>query len=648
MEAKAVFEDRLLVQHISTFLFFEDIVLAFQYINKTIYKNLSKTCLDLSKSKYRNSQNLDYFWFVDYFQKFSENWRICSLNLVLEGNISLSTFFKHHFNKKTAKFLNRLKIKDDREEDSLISEKEENLLLYGLKDFKNINKLIIKNSAILFIWLPLEDSVFEEVSSSLAKIEHLEIIMFLGKSILQIPESNDNFLAQMKKIDLSLFSSLENFILNFSYIKRLDFLSPATSLVNLEITHCPKLKSLNGLEHLVKLKKLNISHCRSLEDTESLSELSGLRSFSIFHCEKVTSLPLGNPSFLNDVTIDTVSVSSFKFLFVCKQLQTLSVAFCPFEEENEHLIEIEKGSFTYFPPPIPRFRFLYELVLTECPEVVDLSFGSSGNLNRLKKLEIKKCNNLLSFQGLSQLKNLEDLFIASCPNLHDIQEIADSPQVKVLTLRRVNVCITREFLSEKQLKSTNIETLNVSFVILLETVDDLNFLPNLKSLFFDSCYFLTDIKSLAKNQTIKNLKLKNLNNVEMVSEFDVVSETLETLEILYCSTFTTLCLARSKVYNLTSVKFQVLFSWRNLDELLLLNNLQNLELLDCWKLENDIISEDIIEKMKAMQNLSIIGTNLDSPEELTGREGYIFKPLEHLFQIPQFELDPKIEFIDNI
>ncbi|XP_040374569.1 putative disease resistance protein RGA3 [Rosa chinensis] len=296
-----------------------------------------------------------------------------------------------------------------------------------------------------------------------------------------------------------------------------------TSLQELEIWKCPKLRYLSDGLLPLSLKELDIQDCSSLESIPIIPEqgsLPSLRKLSISKCSQLSSLPDG--------------------LQYCTSLQQLDIKSCP------KVTSI----------PAQYCTSLQELKISGCPEITSIPIPSEG-LPSLGRLALSRCPELSSLpSGLGCCTSLVDLLITKCPKVTSIP-------IGTLSTTLRDLCVDNP---------ESLPILHGGFTSLLEleivgcqsTQIDLQF-----------CAFLQNLVSL------EVLRITECPNLESVLSLDKLTF-LRRLEIVRCSKLTCLPsgLAMTSPHVFTHLKSMAIGQfWNELDSFPALQVLPQLERL---------------------------------------------------------------------
>lgn len=274
--------------------------------------------------------------------------------------------------------------------------------------------------------------------------------------------------------------------------------------MELEVCDCKNLVKLPNMHKFKKLKTLNVSLCPLINSLQGLNELVLLRSFSITSCEnfnqvfnvyKFTNLrqlkldlngPIQSFIGLNDLTsleelkigidelhggLDLSKLTMLKELDIAgwqgKGLSSL-VSLVSATIDNCKGIRIL--------PDLHMSSNLITLKLNKC-EFEDMS--SLSVLTRLENLEIKDCDKLEVLPDLQELATLVELVIAQCAWLKDVCGMSHL---------------------------TNLETLKIKDCNKLKLLPDLRKLAKLEVLSIKRCVELRDVHGILGLQNLKRLR----------------------------------------------------------------------------------------------------------------------------------------------
>lgn len=204
----------------------------------------------------------------------------------------------------------------------------------------------------------------------------------------------------------------------------------ADTLEELDIAYCDAIMSLQPLRESKQLRVLDMAGLERLADLSDLKKLTRLEALDFSGCEALTSLAgLPMKQLASDLPAPGETPSSYLGLNDLKAL----------------------GSLKGLPVLAPAIT---ELLINRAPALTDLTGIEAGaasveelrldqlgitNLDalaclvHLKKLEIKKCPELVDASALGKLEHLTSVRISGCPKLQTLPESWKSP-VKTLSL----------------------------------------------------------------------------------------------------------------------------------------------------------------------------------------------------------------------
>lgn len=204
----------------------------------------------------------------------------------------------------------------------------------------------------------------------------------------------------------------------------------AGTLEELDLAYCAALRSLRALRGATKLRALDIGGLERIADLSDLKKLTRLEALDFSGCEALASIEgLPMKQLATELTAPGEAHTSFLALNDMKALSSL------------------RG----LPPLAPGIT---ELTINRCTVLADLAGIEAGaavlqelrmdqiaitdldalaSLAHLRKLEIKKCPELVDASALGRLEHLTSVRITGCPKLETLPEVWKSP-VKVLGL----------------------------------------------------------------------------------------------------------------------------------------------------------------------------------------------------------------------
>lgn len=264
----------------------------------------------------------------------------------------------------------------------------------------------------------------------------------------------------------------------------------------------------------------------NLTDLSLLKELPSL---------KTLSLPLYSPS--------VEQLCGFEALSTCPQLVALSLHRQSFDNLPDDLISrLESLTLCYNEegediPDLSLAVSLKYLELDECSEL--LSIEEVASLENLEKLTIFNGCSIDDLSPLSELYSLEELRLIACSRCWDFGPVSD-----LTALKNLSVSHTRAFTDLEWLSSlTNLTQLSLYECTRLYDIDAIVELGNLTRLKLDNCKNLEECSPIADLSDLQHLSLNrtNLESIEFVQEL----EQLQTLYVVGCTKLTDIpCLER--------------------------------------------------------------------------------------------------------
>ncbi|CAN1844663.1 Disease resistance protein L6 [Linum perenne] len=233
----------------------------------------------------------------------------------------------------------------------------------------------------------------------------------------------------------------------------------------LQISHCPDLSNLDGLQHLVLLKTLSLS-CSKLEKLPSLSNMTKLDTLEVTHCWllseihglgelresllclKIRDCPrlaytkgLGFMKLASDMGVLLPSLSNLgklrKLILGLNQNdpdQILS------QEQYLDLSGLHSVKVIYITSSnrltelggLERLEMLESLSVSHCSAIRKLSDLSA--LKNMKKLDIHECMELTDLMGLENLHSLQELSICNCTSITKLPDLSCFKHLNVLEI----------------------------------------------------------------------------------------------------------------------------------------------------------------------------------------------------------------------
>ncbi|CAF1710346.1 unnamed protein product [Brassica napus] len=203
-------------------------------------------------------------------------------------------------------------------------------------------------------------------------------------------ESKASNIFNLKFMDLSFSERLEE----------LPDLSTATSLYDVDLTHCSSLVKLpSSIGNATKLNKVNLMNCSSfVEIPSSITTITSLKSLDLCGCSSLVEIPF-NIETLTDLGYCSSLVKLPSSIGNTFHLQKLDLSDC--------------SSLVELPLSIGNATNLQELNLNHCSNLMELP-SSMKKLCRLLLLELKKCSKLEVVLANINLASLRELDLSDC------------------------------------------------------------------------------------------------------------------------------------------------------------------------------------------------------------------------------------------
>jgi hypothetical protein len=313
------------------------------------------------------------------------------------------------------------------------------------------------------------------------------------KELISLDFHSASFKAGFSGIEQN--QNLESLNIDFSNLSTVDSLKPLqklSSLKNLSFHYCSSTgplsaKTLDGLQGCIKLQQLEIDGALT-EDTTALKSLTEL-----------TSIQLKNTK-IKELTLPENA----------KLLSELKVTSTPLEKIND--IEFPKH--------------MKSIYLNNTNLV---SFPFFRNLETLESIELDSCQKLKNLDGISSIHDVRSFSGHSgwsldyCPDLENIDGIAH------FNFSSLSLDISR---IPKKIKSNRIKQLRLHKLISCENIENFNMLEHLNL----SNSPINNLKELGQVKTLKHLRLNGCKNLETLDGI----EQLKYLETLYITDTTAL------------------------------------------------------------------------------------------------------------
>ncbi|GLT91513.1 hypothetical protein SLE2022_093960 [Rubroshorea leprosula] len=400
-----------------------------------------------------------------------------------------------------------------------------------LKGFSSLRRLHIRECSELS---RINDGAFEFTSLeelSIYKCCKLESVLVNGLTSLQtldivrcelVSSIGDSLSTSKRLKELQLI-----FCENLESVPSVEWL---TSLKRVKIVQCHRLKSLpSGLSSCTALEEFCIYNCRNLVSIlEEVKELRSLVELEISRCPKIRSFPKDSLGSLN--RLKSLSIGGFSNEM--EELPDLSSINASLE--TLHLMDWRTRQSLH---QIQRFTALKELGIEGPIDDVEALSDVLEKLSSLTELRIDCCDDLISLpQGLNKLPHLRTLLIWRCDNLTSLSE--DLKELRSLITLEVSICGTlRSFPEEILGYLTSLKSLEIGgFSKELEEFPGLSFihggLEELKLIGWDKLSQLPD--QIQHLTALKELAIVSFKQVVALPEWVGNFSSLQCLRILAC------------------------------------------------------------------------------------------------------------------
>ncbi|KAF7852401.1 LOW QUALITY PROTEIN: hypothetical protein BT93_L0946 [Corymbia citriodora subsp. variegata] len=383
----------------------------------------------------------------------------------------------------------------------------------------------------------------------------LSVCNFSGCLTSLLTLSLDN--TRITELPFGNFGSLVELNLSNSSIRELpDSIGKMKNLrvLRMHCTHLRKLPSALGM--LEKLEEIDAGNCRNLEEIPSeIGRLTFLRILRLSDTiiSEVPKLPesltnlyittrsemrlpdLSNLLILRVLELGLMSGTLFhtapslhwigglrkleSLMLCCHSLATLPSDVNLLSKLRKLDLLVDKlECLPRLPQNLSHFR-IFGLM----EKSIDLSY-----LEKLSKLEVNNCEQLIEIQGLEHLKNLKYLDIESLPSL--VKLFPDSTNLKKLTGIWILNCPK---LVEVRGQLESLEILYIMSCESLEKLPDPLSFKNIEQVLISGCWKLEEIQGLEDSEYLKYLNLRNLPSLVKLPDLTNCKK-LELLNLVNC------------------------------------------------------------------------------------------------------------------
>lgn len=282
-------------------------------------------------------------------------------------------------------------------------------------------------------------------------------------------------------------------------------------LVELNLRHSDLRTLWSGTPMLESLKRLDVTGSKHLKQLPDLSRITSLDELALEHCTRLKGIPesIGKRSTLKKLKLSYYGGlrSALKF-FIRKPTmqQHIGLEFPDAKVKMDALINISIGgdiSFEF----CSKFRGTAEYVSFNSDQQIPVT--SSMNLQQSPWL-ISECNrfNSLSIMRFSHKENSESFSFDSFPDFPDLKEL----KLVNLNIRKIPSGVhgihKLEFIEKLDLSGNDFENLPEAMVSL----------TRLKTLWLRNCFKLKELPKLTQVQTLTLTNCRNLRSLVKLSE----------------------------------------------------------------------------------------------------------------------------------
>ncbi|XP_060674213.1 disease resistance protein RPS6-like [Ziziphus jujuba] len=457
---------------------------------------------------------------------------------------------------------------------------------------ENLVGLIMRGSKLEKLWNEVQLLDLEKLKKiDLRDSEHLTGIPNLsGATNLEI--LNLQGCKNLVQIHLNLQNLRKLQILNVSHCYNLKKCGasesqevPSSAPVGLDFSYCTRLRSVLWNEvQFMKLKKIDASYCEHLAELPNLSGAINLEIITLRGCKSLVQVALNFKNHPNLRILDLRECDNLEECRDSENIATDNIAFT--EEETSSSVPVE----LYFsnckrlrsiPASIGKLKYLSRLDLSKCPNLEKFPEISSGgmeclhelslkrteieelpdsieNIKRLRHLSLKYCKRLKSLpQSIWKLKYLEKLIVPGCPNL----------QGKFPEIRDIMECLDEIDLGGTGIEELpeSIENLTALTTLNLGSCPQIKFLPN--SLCKLSSLVTLNLKECSSLEELPCLPLGlvklNINYCESLKSIQQFPSSLSMFEAAGCTSIKTISSCESAhIHNLTYFRLLFPMFWR--------------------------------------------------------------------------------------
>ena len=334
-------------------------------------------------------------------------------------------------------------------------------------------------------------------------------------------------------------------------------------LWSLNISHCRKLQSLEGLEELPKLRQLKGWYCPSLRDASALRSCTSLEDVRLSRCSFLTHLDdFSNLKSLKTLIISDTAIKNVDGLADLQCLEELTLS------GNLQLANLDG------------LRGTVSLSKLDCNDCKGLTcIGGLHGHNSLKYLNLGSCESLKSLDGLASHAGIDLVAAGHCHSLEDISALDKNKSIRHLEVG------DSEFLSDISIvKSlTGLESLvlrNNPKVTALSAVFELK---QLKQLTLQNNYLQRDVQPILMFENLEQLSLSANQELRQVDGLNQLDK-LTSLSLSHCPKLKNVD-GLAGLSKITDLRFICNHQLVNLDGLKKMSGLKRVTIFDCPKLD---------------------------------------------------------------
>ncbi|XP_056165105.1 TMV resistance protein N-like isoform X1 [Syzygium oleosum] len=410
-----------------------------------------------------------------------------------------------------------------------------------------------------------------KIPSSIGSLRKLEKLSAWGcKSLREIPSSIGN-LSSLQHLNLGHCQALRKIPSSIGDLQNLQ---------HLDMSYCAIEKLPGTIGRLQKLQSLILTKCSSLKGVPSeIGELSYLQKLSIWGCFKLRSLPK-LPSSLTNLSISCQS----------RRLPQVS---CLIHLE---VLDLFNCNILEYIPELSQLDHLKEFTIGKCGSIDRLDLSQ---LNCVKRLYVKYCDNLVEIQRLDNLEFLEEIHISHCKSIERLI-LVEVRCLKKFTASHCDNLVEIRGLDRMEF----LETLDIRCCGSIKRLPDLSCFATLKELNINGCRNLRSVESLERFLFCRSIYIEECKSLEKLPNLSKFKN-LETFT-LKCSLHVTEIPGVEKSRSLRHMDITGCKSMQTLPDLSGCKKLGSLVARDCKKLT----------QLRGLEKLNIIYLDISGCDSL--------------------------------